>query len=50
MYDWITLMTIVIVAAGLGHSFGYNSGYREAEHKYREYLRKKYNDINLFIG
>lgn len=49
MYEIITLITIVIFVGGLCYERGHHKGYYKAREIYREYLREKYNDINLFI-
>ena len=49
MSDIITLITIAIIVGGLCYERGHSKGYYKAREIYREYLRKKYNDINLFI-
>ena len=49
MSEMITLITIVIFVGGLCYEWGHSKGYYKAREIYREYLREKYNDINLFI-
>lgn len=49
MSEWIMLITICIIVGGVCYERGHNKGYYRAREIYREYLRKKYNDINLFI-
>ena len=48
MSEMSTLIFIIIVAMAFGHMFGYNSGYRAAEHKFRDYMRVKYGHTSIF--
>lgn len=49
MSDMITLIMIAIIVGGLCYEWGHSKGYNKAREIYREYLREKYTDINLFI-
>lgn len=49
MSEMITIITTAIFICGLCYEWGSRNGYDKAREIYREYLRKKYNDINLFI-
>ena len=48
MSEMTTLIFIILVAMAVGHMFGYNSGYRVAERKFREYMRDKYGHTSIF--
>lgn len=48
MSEITTLIFIILVAMAVGHMVGYNSGYKVAERKFREYMRYKYGHNSIF--